>query len=148
MEGFPSAVLRLKFATDGSLYVGMSNRGWSSLGNKAYGLQKVGYTGEVPLAIKEMRAVPGGFEVEFTQPPPTPVEFSLLSFTYNYASSYGGPEIHRKSHNVGVYRVQDKPNTYALEVDGLRGMYVYELRAKLPSAKDLQAYYTLNSVIK
>ena len=30
MDGFPSAVLRLKFSPDGTLFVGMSNRGWSS----------------------------------------------------------------------------------------------------------------------
>ncbi len=34
LDGFPAAVFRLEFAPDGSLFVGMTNRGWSSLGNR------------------------------------------------------------------------------------------------------------------
>ena len=33
--GFASGIVRLSFAPDGSLMVGMTSRGWSSLGNKA-----------------------------------------------------------------------------------------------------------------
>lgn len=41
LAGFASGVVRLLFAPDGSLLVGMSSRGWSSLGTQAYGLQRV-----------------------------------------------------------------------------------------------------------
>lgn len=147
MDGFPSAVLRLKFAPDGSLYVGMSNRGWSSLGNRSYGLQKVNFNGEVPLAIKEMRAVKGGFEVELTKAVKVK-EFTMVSYTYNYASSYGGPEVRRMYRKVVASPVDGKPGTYSLQVDALPEMYVYELKAKLPWGKELAAYYTLNSAVK
>ena len=85
MDGFPSAVLRLKFSPDGTLFVGMSNRGWSSLGNKSYGLQKVNFTGKVSLAIKEIRATPTGFDLELTKPVPNDLNVKLSSFTYRYS---------------------------------------------------------------
>jgi hypothetical protein len=66
--GFASGIVRLSFAPDGSLMVGMTSRGWSSLGTKAYGLQRLRYNGTVPFAIKEMKAKPDGFELVFTKP--------------------------------------------------------------------------------
>ena len=147
LDGFPSAILRLKFAPDGSLFVGMSNRGWSSLGNRSYGLQRVNFTGEVPLAIKEMRAVSRGFDVEFTQPVSPDIKFKLSSFTYRYSNSYGGPEINTKSHPLAVTAKADQPTSFTLQVEGLRRHYVYELHAQLPGGKILKAYYTLNSLV-
>ena len=40
-SGFECGVNRLVFGPDGSLYVGMTNRGWGSLGGKPYGLQRL-----------------------------------------------------------------------------------------------------------
>ena len=148
MDGFPSAVLRLKFTPNGTLFVGMSNRGWSSLGNRSYGLQKIHYTGKIPLSIKEMRATAKGFDIEFTQPVSTATQFKLSSFTYRYASSYGGPEINTKIHHLEVVQNADNPTTFTLHVDELRKHYVYELEAKLPSGQTLKGYYTLNSLVK
>ncbi|HUG66663.1 MAG TPA: hypothetical protein VMM76_02860 [Pirellulaceae bacterium] len=62
-EGFASAVIRMEQGIDGSVFVGLSNRGWSSLGTAAYGLQRLVWTGETPFEIKEMRARPDGFEL-------------------------------------------------------------------------------------
>jgi hypothetical protein len=148
MDGFPSAVLRLKFTPNGTLFVGMSNRGWSSLGNRSYGLQKVNFTGKSPLAIKEMRATANGFNVEFTKPISKDTEFKLSSFTYQYASSYGGPEINTKTHKLEVVQKTENPTTFSLQVDELRQYYVFELEAKLPSEQILKGYYTLNSLVK
>ncbi|NJL76773.1 MAG: hypothetical protein HC892_18905 [Saprospiraceae bacterium] len=48
-EGFASGVLRMKWATDGKLYVGMTNRGWASTGKSPFGLQRLEWTGKTPL---------------------------------------------------------------------------------------------------
>ena len=48
------------YGPDGSVFVGLTNRGWSSLGTSAYGLQRLVWTGEVPFEIQEMRAAPDG----------------------------------------------------------------------------------------
>ena len=148
MDGFPSAVLRLKFTPDGTLYVGMSNRGWSSLGNRSYGLQKINFTSETPLTIKEMRATGEGFDVEFSQPVSKDTQFKLSSFTYRYSNSYGGPEINTKPHKLEVIQNAGKATTFSIKVDELRQYYVYELEVKLPSGQILKGYYTLNSLVK
>ncbi|MBT5794375.1 MAG: hypothetical protein HOI10_05865 [Deltaproteobacteria bacterium] len=148
MDGFPSAVLRLKFSPDGTLFVGMSNRGWSSLGNKSYGLQKVNFTGKVSLAIKEIRATPTGFDLELTKPVPNDINLKLSSFTYRYSKSYGGPEINKKSHKVEVVQNEAKPSTFSIHVDELRQYYVYEFEVEYPPAHVMKGYYTLNSLVK
>jgi hypothetical protein len=146
LDGFPSAVLRLKFSPDGTLFVGMSNRGWSSLGDRSYGLQRLDYTGEIPFAFKEMRAVRGGFEVEFTQPVPDGVGFSMYSFTYEYSNRYGGEEMDTRPNKLEAVHQPGRPKVYRLKVEGLRELYVYELHASVPGKGNLEAYYTLNSM--
>ena len=148
MDGFPSAVLRLKFSPNGTLFVGMSNRGWSSLGNKSYGLQKVNFTGKVSLAIKEIRATPTGFDLELTKTVPNDINLKLSSFTYRYSRSYGGPEINKKSHKAEVLKNATKPSTFSIQVDELRQYYVYEFEVEYPSAQTMKGYYTLNSLVK
>ena len=67
-SGFECGVNRLVFGPDGSLYVGMTNRGWGSLGGKPYGLQRLVYTGVPPFEIQEMRLTKDGFDLTFTKP--------------------------------------------------------------------------------
>lgn len=156
LNGFPAAVFRLEFAPDGSLFVGMTNRGWSSLGNRAYGLQRVRLAGEVPLSIREMRAMPGGFELAFTEPidpaSVVPESFSMSSFTYLYSSAYGSEEI-----DVGQLPITSAVPaadgmSLRLEVGGLRELYVHELHLdglRSVSGRQLahpRCYYTLNRI--
>ena len=67
-SGFECGVNRLVFGPDGSLYVGMTNRGWGSLGGKPYGLQRLVYTGVLPFEIHEMKLTKDGFDLTFTKP--------------------------------------------------------------------------------
>ena len=68
LEGFQSAPLRMEFGDDGSLFVGETNRGWNSLGNRSYGLQRVIWSGRTPFEIQTMEARPNGFRCTFTKP--------------------------------------------------------------------------------
>ena len=155
LEEFPSAVFRLKFAPDGSLMVGLTNRGWSSLGNRAYGLVRVRGTGKTPFAIREMRARPDGFELEFTKKltkEGVDAAFEMSSFTYQYSSRYGGDEIESKTHKISAVELADDGKTVRLRVEGLRPFYVHELRTKgirSVDGEDLahpNAWYTLNAI--
>jgi len=157
LRGFPAAVVRLAFAPDGSLFVGMTNRGWSSLGNRSYGLQRVRFTGERPFAIREMRAKPDGFELRFTAPVDEATlradgAFSLGSYTYHYSSSYGSEEIDLEEHAITAIEPGPDGRTVRLRVEGLRELYVHELRTSgLRSAEGEpldfpNAYYTLNRI--
>ena len=99
-EGFASAVIRMEQGTDGSVFVGLSNRGWSSLGTAAYGLQRLVWTGKTPFEIKELRARPDGFEIVFTQPVDSvsgseAASYTMSSHTYTYHSTYAVPILNR-----------------------------------------------------
>lgn len=155
LGNFPSAVFRLRFAPDGSLMVGMTNRGWSSLGNRAYGLIRVKGTGKTPFAIREMRARPDGFELEFTKKlsrEGLEKAFAMTSFTYQYSSKYGGDEIFTRSLVVSGVELAADGKTVRLEVEGLRPFYVHELTVNGLRSDDgeqlahRKAYYTLNRI--
>jgi hypothetical protein len=157
LSGFPAAVVRLAFAPDGSLFVGMTNRGWSSLGNRSYGLSRVRWNGETLFAIREMRATSDGFELEFTEPvdPATVAEgFAMNSYTYLYHSAYGGEEMETKKLGVTASVIGADGKTVRLKVDGLRQYYVHELQAsrvRSVAGRALsadRAYYTLNRIPK
>jgi hypothetical protein len=154
LGGFPAAVVRLCFAPDGSLFVGMTNRGWSSLGNRSYGLSRVRLE-KAPFAIKEIRAKPDGFELVFTEA----VEraslkdaFAMSSFTYQYSSVYGGEEIETAELEVKSATVSEDEMIVRLVVGGLKPLYVHELRTtglKSVSGRSLdhpKAWYTLNRI--
>ncbi|QDV48149.1 hypothetical protein Enr17x_01580 [Gimesia fumaroli] len=158
-EGFASAVLRMDQGTDGSVFVGLTNRGWSSLGTASYGLQRLVWTGKTPFEIKEMRAQPDGFELVFTEPVDKktaidPKSYKLKSYTYNYHSSYGSDEILNKELTLDAITVSDDGMRVQLKTNGLRPLYVHELRAegvKNSRGQPLlhpQAYYTLNRIPK
>lgn len=157
LDHFPSAVFRLHFAPDGSLFVGLTNRGWSSLGSYAYGLVRVRHTGQTPFAIREMRAQPHGFDLEFTQKVDANAithAFQMSSFTYQYSSRYGGNEIETRQHQISNITLSQDQKTVHLEVEGLRPMYVHELRTtglRSINGQTLDhpnAYYTLNRIPK
>jgi len=156
LSNFPAAVLRLQFAPDGSLFVGMSNRGWSSLGNRSYGLQRIRFNKRAPFAIKEMRAKSDGFELLFTEPlnpkSLSPASLEVSSFTYQYSSRYGGDEIDTAAHKISEIQLSPDRKSARFRVDGLRANYVFELRTKgLKSnsgqkLKHPNAWYTLNRI--
>jgi len=67
-RGLQSGALRLTFGTDDSLFIGMSARGWGSIGPDAFGLQRLVWKGLTPFEVHEMHAKPNGFELTFTEP--------------------------------------------------------------------------------
>jgi hypothetical protein len=155
--GFQCGINRLAFAPDGSLYAGQTNRGWGSVGGKSYGLERLVYTGVAPFEIHSMRLTKQGFDLTFTQPlAPAAAEraaaYAVQSFTYNYWSTYGSPEVDRRAERVGNVVLSSDRRTVALTVDGLRRGRVYELHLEgIRSAAGApvlhpEAYYTLNEL--
>ena len=158
-EGMASAVIRLAQGTDGSMFVGLSNRGWSSLGPASYGLQRLVWTGETPFEIKEMRASSDGFDLEFTKAvdPKSVSDLSgwqMSSHTYLYHSTYGSDEIQKQQLNITSATLLPDGHTVRLTVEGLRELYVHELLAtgiRSTNGEPLlhpDAYYTLNRIPK
>lgn len=141
-EGLQCGVNRLAWGTDGSMFVGQTDRGWGSIGRARYGLERLVWTGKVPFEVKEMRIVPGGFELEFTKPVDAASaanieSYSMESYTYEYHPQYGSDEMETEQVKVTKAEVVN-PTTVRLSVDKLRsgGMgYVHELH--MPGVKSV-----------
>lgn len=157
MDQLQSAVLQMAFLKDGSMIVGQSNRGWNSLGNRSYGLERIRWTGRVPFEILTMEARPEGFRLTFTEPLATPLlvrpdQFRLSSYTYLYHASYGSPETDTKPVDVRSVKVSPDGRQVDLLCAGLRPGYVHELTlSPLDSITGQalrydRAYYTLNRI--
>ncbi len=154
-EGFKSGSLALQFAPDGSLYVGGTNRGWGSRGAGDYALERLSWTGQTPFEILAMRAVPGGFELEFTEPadPATLSDLSsyaMKSFTYIYQADYGSPVVDEEACTIRSVTPSPDGRRVRLEVDNLRECVIHELHAPgilTPDGQPLlhnTGWYTLN----
>ncbi|MCA9044696.1 MAG: hypothetical protein KDA69_10280 [Planctomycetaceae bacterium] len=155
--GMATAVLRLEQGHDGSLFAGLTNRGWSSLGSASYGLQRLQWTGKTPFEILEMRAQPDGFELTFTEPVDKKSaedlsSYQLSSYTYLYHETYGSDEIQSRDLTMTSAKLSDDGLSVHLKVDGLRPLFVHELHANGVRSRDgnpllhPQAYYTLNRI--
>jgi hypothetical protein len=157
--GFESGVNRLAFDRDGSLYVGMTNRGWGSVGGKAYGLQRLVWTGKMPFEMHAIKLTEDGFDVTFTKPLDEKTAdkleaYSLQSFTYKYYGNYGCDEMDHRAEKVQSAKVSKDRKMVSLKVDGFRPGRIYELNLTGVKSEDGDAvlhpvgYYTLNEIPK
>ena len=157
-SGFRSGVLRLAWGTDGSLFVGETNRGWGSAGDANEGLERLVYSNKTPFEMKAVRAMPDGFEVEFTQPVDLKsandlASYDVESFIYKYHPVYGSPPVNTEKLKVKGVKVSADGLKARIVVDGLRQYYIHTItvdgvRAKGSAAELLHpvAYYTLNNI--
>jgi uncharacterized cupredoxin-like copper-binding protein len=156
-EGFSSGILRMVWGHDGSLFVGMTSRGWSSTGKEMYGLQRLVWTGNLPFEMKTIRAKPDGFEIEFTMPvdrtlAADPASYNITGFTYKYHSTYGSPVINNEACPILGIVVSEDGLKARLVVDKLRLGYIHEIKVDGILTENGQAllhkvgYYTLNNL--
>jgi hypothetical protein len=157
--GFGSGVVPVRFAKDGSLIVGGTNRGWGSRGPKTFAIERLVWTGKTPFEIQEMRAKPDGFELTFTKPI-DPVSagktdsYMMNTFTYIYQASYGSPEVDQTTPKITKVEVGKDGKSVRLTVDRLQEGHIHDLA--VPGVRSLdgeallhpQAYYTLNYIPK
>ncbi len=160
-QGFGSGNVPVRFAPDGSLFVGGTNRGWGSRGPKPFAVERLAWTGKTPFEIHEMHARPDGFELTFTKPidPVTAgkVEsYQLKTFCYIYRAEYGSPEVDQTTPKITRVEVGKDGQSVRLFVDGLQEGHIHDLNASgVRSAVageagqpllHPQAYYTLNYI--
>ena len=99
---FTSSVMRAKFnSKDGQLYVaGLSE--WQSNASRITGFDRVRYTGKTVYTVRNVKAVPGGVQLTFSQPlDPASVgdlqNWSGKRWNYERAEHYGSPEYQVKN---------------------------------------------------
>jgi len=156
-EGFSSGILRMIWGTDGSMFVGMTARGWGSTGGQDHGLQRLVWNGKVPFEIKAVKATADGFELEFTKPVDRKTaadiaSYELTSFIYKYHHEYGSPVINKGGCTVKRVDIASDGKHVRLKVDGLRQGYIHEIKAAGVKSSDnylllhSTGYYTLNEI--
>lgn len=156
-SGFQSGVLRMNWGHDGSLFVGETNRGWGSAGTTNSGLQMLKWTGKVPMEMKTVRAMPDGFEIEFTRPVEKSkaedlASYAGRSFIYKYHPVYGSPTVNEEKLNFKGVKVSADGMKVRIVIDNLRQYYLHEI--SLPGIRSTDgssvlhptAYYTLNNI--
>ncbi|MBL0743598.1 plastocyanin/azurin family copper-binding protein [Chryseolinea lacunae] len=156
-EGFASGLIRLRFGLDGSMFGGMTSRGWSSTGPELYALQRLVWTGKVPFEIKNVKARPDGFELEFTLPVNKTLaqnasHYEVNGFTYHYHHQYGSEIINNENCALKGIIVSDDGKKVRLVVDNLREGYINEVKLTDFTSDNgtallhNTAYYTLNAI--
>ncbi|MEL6895844.1 MAG: hypothetical protein AAFP90_07070, partial [Planctomycetota bacterium] len=156
LSGFGSGGVGVEQIKSGSVYVGGTNRGWGSVGNKPFAVERVDWTGRVPLEVKTMRLQEDGFRLTFTKPVDPAVAadvsgYKMETYTYIYRAAYGSPEVDHTKPTITAAMVSDDGYSVLLKVDGLQRGHVHELIMPSIQSADKKetllhnkAYYTLN----
>jgi cytochrome c551/c552/glucose/arabinose dehydrogenase len=157
-SGFQSGIVRLAWAKDGSLIVGETNRGWGSAGEATEGLQRLVWNKQIPFEMHTVKAMPDGFEIEFTKPVNKKfaqdlASYEIESFIYKYHAVYGSPPVDRRTCPVKGVKVSADGMKARLIVSNLRPHYIHSIN--LEGLRDNEtsfslvhptAYYTLNNI--
>ncbi|MBE9583134.1 c-type cytochrome [Mucilaginibacter sp. JRF] len=157
-SGFQSGVVRLAWGKDGSLFAGETNRGWGSAGEATEGLQRLVWNNKVPFEMRAVRAMPDGFEIEFTKPVDKKTaediaSYSVESYIYKYHSVYGSPPVNEQKCPILGVKVSNDGLKARLIVSKLRRYYIHTITIDgIRDAEDSYSlvhptgYYTLNNI--
>lgn len=157
-SGFQSGIVRLAWAKDGSLFTGETNRGWGSAGEASEGVQRLVWNGRIPFEMKAIRAMPDGFEIEFTKPinrknAENLAAYNVESFIYKYQAVYGSPPVNVQNCPVRGVKVSQDGMKARIIVANLRQYYIHTI--SLDGITDQEnsfslvhpkAFYTLNNI--
>ncbi|MDN3655993.1 hypothetical protein QWZ08_10175 [Ferruginibacter paludis] len=157
-SGFQSGVVRLAWANDGSLFIGETNRGWGSAGDANEGLQRLTWNNRVPFEMRTVKAMPDGFEIEFTKPVDKKyaadlASYAIESFIYKYHGVYGSPPVNKQKCVVKGVKVAADGMSVRLIVSNLRQYYIHTItldgireKENAYSLVHPTGYYTLNNI--
>ncbi|MFB6550783.1 ricin-type beta-trefoil lectin domain protein [Streptomyces sp. NPDC056405] len=160
-QGLEAGVTRISVGPDGALYAGGLGAGgnWGQEGKLTYGLQKLSPNGANAFDIRAMRAVPGGFELEYTQPLSTDTanelagRYKLKQWRYVPTADYGGPKVDEETLTAQSATLSADRKTVTLAVPGLKADRVVHVRSPRPFSSaggetlwSTEAWYTLNKL--
>jgi glucose/arabinose dehydrogenase len=145
---------RVAFAPDGSLWVGQTDHGWA--GDK--GIQRISWTGKVPLEVKEMHLTKTGFELTFTHPlessaASNPESYKALRYYYEYHAPYGSPKFDVQAITPKSVALSEDRTKVTLEFDPVVAWRIYEFHLNALKGDDGTAIanplvaYTLNHLV-
>jgi len=157
-SGFQSGIVRLAWGKDGSLFAGETNRGWGSAGDASQGLQRLVWNNRVPFEMRAIRAMPDGFEIEFTKPANKKfaediASYDVESYIYKYQGVYGSPPMNKEKCPVKGVKLSADGMKARIIVSNLRQYYIHTIT--LNGIQDDEnhnslvhpvGYYTLNNI--
>ncbi|MBN6039458.1 family 16 glycoside hydrolase [Amycolatopsis sp. 195334CR] len=161
-QGLEAGVSRISLGPDGAIYTGGIGAGgnWGQPGKLSHGLQKLTPNGEAGFDILAMRAVEGGFEMEYTQPLSAETAQELASkyqatqWRYVPTADYGGPKVDEQKLTVSSATLSADGKKVTLGIPGLKAGHVVHVRSPRPFAAEsgaplwsTEAWYTLNSLV-
>ncbi|MEU9735895.1 ricin-type beta-trefoil lectin domain protein [Streptomyces sp. NPDC048002] len=160
-QGLEAGVARISVGPDGALYAGGLGAGgnWGQEGKLAFGLQKLTPNGSDSFDIRAMRAVPGGFELEYTQPLSVQTAGNLLQryrikqWRYVPTAAYGGPKVDEETLTAQSATLSADGKKVTLAIAGLKADRVVHVRSPRPFSSSggealwsTEAWYTLNKL--
>lgn len=157
--GFEAGVHRMLAGPDGSVYLGglgngdIQNWGWRGA---MTGLQRLKPNGRPVFEILAVRALKGGYEIEFSEPVGQeglkPAGYLAKQWWYEPTEGYGGPAKDVAPVAVKSVRASGDGRRVALELEGLLPQQVTHVRLQDVRAKSgarawtPEFWYTLNAV--
>ncbi|WP_434587369.1 ricin-type beta-trefoil lectin domain protein [Streptomyces sp. A5-4] len=160
-QGLEAGITRISVGPDGALYAGGLGAGgnWGQEGKLKHGLQKLTPNGTNAFDIRTMRAVPGGFALEYTQPVSTDTaanlaaRYKIKQWRYAPTAAYGGPKVDEETLTAQSATLSADRKTVTLAIPGLKADRVIHIRSARPfSATDgkqlwsTEAWYTMNQL--
>jgi mono/diheme cytochrome c family protein len=144
-------------APNGDLYIGsIRDSGWLG-GNNTGDIVRLHREGEFPNGIRELRATPNGFEIEFLRPidpaaATEPGNYAITGATRVWQGSYATEDSGQYAPAILAANLSDDARTVRLQIDRLEPSYVYEVTVTgkvTPEEQPLfpaTGYYTMNRV--
>jgi glucose/arabinose dehydrogenase len=130
--------VRLRFAPDGTLFCGFTDRGWGGQ-PPGDGIARLRWSGKQPFEIREVHLGDSGFEVTFTEPLSEVAAAALAraevrQYDYNYWWEYGSPVQHLTPRAVIATSLDATRTKATLRVPLEAGMVA---RVKLPGLQSM-----------
>ncbi len=149
--------VRLRFASDGTLFCGFTDRGWGGQ-PPGDGIGRVRWTGKVPFEIADVHLVAGGFEITTTKPIAASSMAALSrtevkQYDYSYWWEYGAPPAHITSRVVTNSSLDASRTKIRLALAGLAPGMVARVKFVGVTSADGEALlhdefaYTVNQLI-
>ena len=141
----------------GELYVGnIRDSGWGAGNNVGDIVQIKIEPDKLPCGIAEVRAISGGFTLDFFRPvdrakAADPTNYSIASYRREATPAYGGPNLDRRIESIDAIEVSPDAQRVTLRLAAPREGFVYEFQLKpLVRGKELfhpaEAHYTLRRI--
>lgn len=116
---------RLTFGKDNSLYVGKTALSWAG----GSGITRIKWNGKPFFVIDQIKALPTGFAVKFSEPvdPETLSGIAAKRHTYHYHATYGSPKVDETELPIKAATLSPDGLTATLTLGALKETYLHAL---------------------